>query len=1782
MVDLGPIHEQVKFNHADAQHFAKTCEVAAQSIDGQTGSRSSWEQTALEDFRGYFSEIFRSNAAVRARDASNLSASLNAVARAVRRVSEEARKEQQRRDTARQWASQHDDWWEKARDWFTGQGDTPPVKAGATPVVIDTPAPACGSRETPAPGSASGSHSGYTSARPSNLRTFASNSISADGSLRQQLASVSSAYSTSRGSCRWGGVNCDGVIGAFSRYLDANANDASWANTLANAFAAAGGEHVLSTLPDAAILEALSNAGVKVAREPLSIEDPKLYGVQTTTGYADDPVNTATGAFIEPETDMAYTGGCSSLRFERVYNSGDREIRSLGIGWSSVADEMLSFDTDGASWRRADGRIVAFPRQGNSWSRSIGDSYWLEADDDGWSIKDRHNAIRTFTRSGRLSGYGNDRWDWISCERGEHGRLCALVHARGARISLEWSDAGLISSASMESASSEYVYDTDGRLISVSLPTGARTYKYAGNGMIEAVTDADGVEVVHNTYQDDGRLLSQTSPSGRTSVYRYLPNGVTVVCDEDGKRSNTWISDAQGRCVGIIDSHGRRQSLSYDRWGNALQIIERDGSTTARSYDEHGRLVREHTPEGADLRWSYDSLGRLCTLSTSEDAVTLFDYASEGRQPIRITDPSGGVTSLTWHEGLMTGITDPTGVHIEFQHDDRGNLTAMTDGMNRTARWKYDSAGAITEAISPAGFTTRYRYDASGRLISRKDPDGAVWRFAYTLGGKIRSITRPDGSTDSVEYNERGEEQQHLDALGRSVESRFDDLGNLNAVILPDGSEWQYIHDSLSRLTTILDPDKHAWNYRYSATGDLTGIQDPSGVTVSAHINRKQREISMSDGLMSTTLSADPLGRIISERRGNDPASTIIYDRCGRAVEMLDPEGGRTLLHRDAAGRITELVTPTGLSTRYVYDATGHLSSVTEAGGDTTTFQYDEDGNLVRQILPSGDEASATYDACGRILTLKRPGDGMTRWTYDRCGRVTAMDDSWNGLRKFKYDAAGQITEITNALGGVTTLSYDALGRPVTVRDPLGGETSYEWNAQGRCVAATDPLLRTTTAGYDGAGRQIWQKDPDGKLSEFTYDRQGNLEKFTVNGHTVQRFARDAGGHGMAVANDATTEHLHWDNRGLLTRYERPEGAVEWHYDADGRRISMTGPDRRTTTYHYNAAGKVSQISHPTAGNASFRYDAAGRVSSVISGKILQTWQYSGVWPAMHSVAGTATRPSQTTIKRDDEDRILSITDENGTTSYGYDAAGQLVSATGPSGHRSWEYDLCGRIIKEQGPQGTTVCSYDAAGQLVKRETNAGIRRYSYDATGRRISEHGPGASARTYQWNDNGYLSSVSWTPAQGPTRTVNCMTSPLGYLLQLDDRAVWWDVASAAPAPIRFGGDDICSVAAACGIGGTWKPTGWRMLRQTLPSDPWGDGLSADESGIGPAGTLHFAGLEWLGNRVYDAPTRGFLSPDPVPAPYGVAWAANPYEYAGNNPLSILDPNGLKPVTDMAVLEQWSNSHTGFMQRAEDWTRNNWEYLAGGAMVIAGGAMMCTGVGGPAGMALLSAGADTIIQKATTGNVSWGEVALSGVLGGVGGAAGQWVSKMSVHGVKAAVTMASVNGGVSAGGAAAQYGFQVMTGQEQYNGRKLLGTVVGGGISGAIGGLSEPVGGTVAKEYLGKKATGLAAKAISTGETFTSGVTGNVADQIISDRHVDIAQAGIAGVRTVGVDKTAGRIYHKFQGTESIGTTTLKQTSYFGTRTVHGLLDLSKNNTQALWGSAMTGVFFDLLMPQ
>jgi hypothetical protein len=83
--------------------------------------------------------------------------------------------------------------------------------------------------------------------------------------------------------------------------------------------------------------------------------------------------------------------------------------------------------------------------------------------------------------------------------------------------------------------------------------------------------------------------------------------------------------------------------------------------------------------------------------------------------------------------------------------------------------------------------------------------------------------------------------------------------------------------------------------------------------------------------------------------------------------------------------------------------------------------------------------------------------------------------------------------------------------------------------------------------------------------------------------------------------------------------------------------------------------------------------------------------------------------------------------------------------------------------------------------------------------------------------------------------------------------------------------------------------------------------------------------------------------------------------------------------------------------LQQAGNWLKNNWEYIAAGAMMVAGFALMFTGVGGVAGFALMAAsgalmasGFSMASQKATTGQIDWGQVGTDAAIGAVAGLAG------------------------------------------------------------------------------------------------------------------------------------------------------------------------------------------------
>lgn len=63
------ISEDVRFNHEHADTLISACNTAAALVDTQTPSRSSWVSHALQDFSGYYSELFEQNASVSSSDA---------------------------------------------------------------------------------------------------------------------------------------------------------------------------------------------------------------------------------------------------------------------------------------------------------------------------------------------------------------------------------------------------------------------------------------------------------------------------------------------------------------------------------------------------------------------------------------------------------------------------------------------------------------------------------------------------------------------------------------------------------------------------------------------------------------------------------------------------------------------------------------------------------------------------------------------------------------------------------------------------------------------------------------------------------------------------------------------------------------------------------------------------------------------------------------------------------------------------------------------------------------------------------------------------------------------------------------------------------------------------------------------------------------------------------------------------------------------------------------------------------------------------------------------------------------------------------------------------------------------------------------------------------------------------------------------------------------------------------------------------------------------------------
>ena len=323
----------------------------------------------------------------------------------------------------------------------------------------------------------------------------------------------------------------------------------------------------------------------------------------------------------------------------------------------------------------------------------------------------------------------------------------------------------------------------------VSTHAGDLHYAWDGN-LLLSVTDNDGVAAFVNEYDDDGRVIRQTSPFGRITSYTYQVPGATVIADERGVRQ-AMVHDGRGNLTAVVDVDGSAMRITYDDADRAVRVVSKAGAEWRYDFDpDTGDLLRRHDPDGLSQSWTWDDLGRPITDTDRTGAVTTFEYADAHRTPTRVTGPDGSTATAELNAaGRPVRVTDADGVVRLLGWDRDGQITTITDAHGRghdvrVRRRRPAGPPRSTPPVSTPGSTTSGDACPAASVATPCRPTCAR-RPAASRGG-----TEPGDVPWSATFGPHGGMETITDGLGSTARYEYDSLGDVTAVIAPDGATY--------------------------------------------------------------------------------------------------------------------------------------------------------------------------------------------------------------------------------------------------------------------------------------------------------------------------------------------------------------------------------------------------------------------------------------------------------------------------------------------------------------------------------------------------------------------------------------------------------------------------------------------------------------------------------------------------------------------------------------------------------------------------------------------------------------------------------------------------------------------------------------------------------------------------------------------------------------------------------------------------------------------------------
>lgn len=1299
----------------------------------------------------------------------------------------------------------------------------------------------------------------------------------------------------------------------------------------------------IATVNSVAVGAALRAAGLSQKPPPVRVEPGVLLGIPPTSGFVDDPICAANGNFLQVDEDLAFPGWAAALGLVRVYNSlAAGAVGAFGPGWSSALDLRIDH-VEGGSLRvkLADGAVVPFVGDGPE-LRAVGARpLRVVVLDDGWVLHEGRTKSWRFDGDGRF--VGGVAGPATVVVRRDGDRVVEIVELRsGRRVGFAWSDGRVAAATASDGRVVTYRYDDDGVLIGVDRPSGALGFTVDGN-LITSVTDADGVVLARNTYDHGGRVVEQTNELGRTTTYEYSEFGATLASDAVGGPRNAFTHDARGNLTSIVDGTGRVMRLTYDDRDRATTVCDRTGAISRFTYDGRDNLVERLDPDGVGTSWQWDDLDRLVAETHRNGAVTSYEYDGDSRSPAKITGPDGAVTTIT-HDAVGTPIEviDPDGVRTIFEWDDDGQLTAIVDALGNRTTFSFDGEGQLISIVDPSGVGTTLRNDHAGRVVEAILADGTC-RYSYTAAGRPLRGADGEGVFWRAAYGDHGRVTRFSDAEGSEVGFEWDVLGNVAAVVAPDGSRYLHHHDEAGRLVGAIDPQGNSASRELDAEGRVVRITDAAGRTWTRHLDDLGRTVvAVEPDGARTTYEYHATGSVKTVKKPDGGLVTVEVDDYGRVSAITDESGGRFEMRYTPAGRLLERRYPSGRVEKYSYDDAGRLVSCPGPAGDVFNLKLDPRGRILSRESSRG-RVTYDYSDAGELVGVTGPS-GSSSAERDRSGRITSVIDGEGNRSHFRWNRRGTLAAASDPSGMTSTFERDIRGRLAAATSGKGEETIFGYDQTGYLRTVSDPL-GTLTRLVDATGGVTGVRHADGSGFDRTLNAVGRTRSIsTGDGEPLSWFAHDSAGRVTESSRSGASMNFRWTPSGRLGAVEGPSGSVEFDHDQDGFVSGWKCGAAQQTQVERSASGEVIALVD----------DEAGRVVP----------------------------PPRPEVHRDRAGRVTATGTGTAAGVYRYDHAGRLVEAIDRR-RRTWSftYGQDGLLAAEEGPLGIRRYHRGILGRLERIDDLDGtVTTFGYDSAGRRTSATRSDGTERRWAWDALGTLIAFEEVGRDGKARRVEIAVDAHGRPYRVGDDPIIWDDGRSGK-PLVVGADRFLHLggrARAAAPTGTWIDP---------PDDPWGSD-TADGPHVGYRNELVAFDLVWMGDRIYDAQTREFLSPDPLMAAPGRPGCSSAYAYGFLDPVNYLDPSGRRPISQAEFDEVRAREEQGRLGQA--WkavTEDPWGTLALVGVLAVGTGLLFVPGGQAFGVGILVGAVSSSALGVVSGSFSPSGAALSGALGAIPG---------------------------------------------------------------------------------------------------------------------------------------------------------------------------------------------------